>query len=106
MKYIAEIEHYANCPTCEGGSPSNLQFFDSIKEMLTYALDNLNDYGINNVYRVNFKSKSAKILTEYGPMDLSYDYGRHKLTGIKFKYKTLKLRTIDDGKGNKIWVRE
>lgn len=106
MKYIAQMEYYPNCPTCDGGYPSQLKFFDSIEEMLIYALENLNEYGIVEVYRVNFKNKSAKILTEYGPMKVNYEYGRHRHTGIKFQCKGLKIRTADDGKGNTIWVRE
>lgn len=106
MKYIAEIEYYPNCPTCNGGSPSRLEFFDSLHDMLEYALKNLNEYGINEVYRMNFKNKTAKIITDLGSMKLHYEYGRHRLNGITFQCKGLKLRTVDNGSGKLIWVKE
>lgn len=106
MRYIAEIEYYPNCPTCDGGYPSKLEFFDSIRDMLTYSLSNLNEYGIREVYRVNFKTKTANIITELGPMRIDYEYGRHRYTGIIFKCKGLKIRTMDNGSGTTVWKRE
>lgn len=113
MKFIAQVEFYPNCPSCDGSVPSHLQFFKSLKEMLTWALDNLDIYEINHVYYVKSKDNSARNLTEYGDMKIKYLYGFHHVTGIQFKYKRLfskqkgiSLITTKDNDGKLKWVRE
>lgn len=107
MKYIVHVEEHINCPIHGPGPFSRgLMFFKSIKDLLIFAKDNLNNYNIDRIYRYNKKTDEARDLTEHDTFKLSYDYGRHVFNGVKFQYKGFKFRTKYDGKGNLIWCRE
>lgn len=96
-KYVAAVDYYPNCRSCDSGSYSYLKFFDSIKEILQHALEIKDDYEIKEVY----SCKTGKQL-----FDVNYNLGRHHCTGIYFKHKGLHIGTEDNGKGELVWVRK
>lgn len=97
MRYVAAVSYYPNCRSCDRGSYSDLKFFNSIKDLLTWALNNKNEYEMEYVY----SCKTGKEL-----FDIGYELGRHSCTGVYFKHKGFHIKTQDDGRGNKIWVRQ
>jgi len=96
-KYVAALEYYPNCRSCDSGYFSSLKFFKSIKEALSFALENKNDYELKTIYSCKTGRESFEI---------QYHLGRHHCTGISFKHKGLNIRTVDNGRGELIWVRE
>lgn len=98
MKYVCAIDYIPNCPTCDGGYYSKLMFFNSIKEILTYALDNMNQYEVRDIYSTKRHKELDCIV--------GYECGRHAHTGVYFKHMGLHIRTQDDGHGKLVWVRQ
>ena len=94
MKYVAAVDWFPNCPVCDSGYYDKLIFFSNLKDILKYAVENMNSYGLRSVY----SCKTGKEL-----FDLIYDSGRHSHVGVQFKHKGLKLRTYDDGAGKLVW---
>ena len=96
MRYVAALEHYPNCRSCDSGYPNGLKFFNSIREVLEMALRERDDMAIGEVHG----TKSGK-----DRFYISYEIGRHSCIGLRFEAKGLKLRTIDNGSGKLVWSR-
>lgn len=93
---MAALEYFPNCRTCDGGFSGGLKFFDSVREVLTWALENIQEYELKEVHG----TATGRIRFELG-----YEYGRHCCTGMKFKAKGLSMRTVDNGSGTRIWSK-
>lgn len=96
-KYFCPVESFPNCRACDGGYYSHIKFFNSLKELLEWALKTKDDYAIAEIHRVHNEKFDAFI---------KYELGQHRCNGIRFELRKMKLRTIDDGKGNLVWRRE
>ena len=95
-KYICVIYNYPNCRTHDVGYYGGLQFFSDTKDMLDWAWENKNESEIIDV-RLSDGSWIGKILF--------YEYSSHRVSGIRFHYGAINVRTVDDGRGNIIWEK-
>ena len=95
-KYICPVNSYPNCRGHDGGYYSHVEFFNSLEDMLKWALENINDYEIIEVYNSDGK-KVGKI---------EYAISNHRCSGITFSSPGMIIRTIDNGSGKLIWKFE
>lgn len=94
--YIVVLEYNPNCPVHDPSWYDSLRFYDNLQDVLKDSISLMRDsYTIKEVYH---NKKNNKI-------EVDYHYSSHNYHGLTFKIKWLKLRTVDDGKGNLIWAR-
>lgn len=97
MKYVVAVDYFPNCRSCDHGYYSGLLFFNSIKDILSYAVKEKDDYQLNMVY----SCKNGEPLFEIG-----YETARHSCIGVFFEHRGLHIRTQDNGKGELVWARQ
>lgn len=98
MKYIALVEYYPNCPSCDSGYASHLEFFNTTEEIMDYVLKtDGNEYQIKDIYVENKIDENIRVV---------YNTHRHSVHIISFHNYEESYKIVDDGKGNKIWSQQ
>ena len=99
FKYIVDYGEVINCPSCDGGVGSHLEFYKHLKDLLKSVLDHMQDREYRNVY-----SKSGRLIASVG-----YNFARHSVSEVLFELErrpSYAWRTADDGHGNRIWMKK
>lgn len=94
IMYICPIEYYPNCRVCDGGIYTKVMFFKCFSDLYKFALDNLQDYAIMDIY-----NKEGNIVGA-----INHEYDCHSCIGFKLEiYEGMnkgKYKTLDDGRGS------
>lgn len=99
FKYIVDYGNFVNCPSCDGSYGSQLEFYNSLKEMMGVALTHMHDREYKRVY-----TTSGRLVAEFG-----YNYGKHRVNQLLFQLEAPKKRawrTMDDGHGELLWSKK
>lgn len=94
--YISNYKYYPNCRGHEEGyNDGNIKIFNNLKEFLEEALESINDREYFTIHNVNGKAIGR----------IKYEISNHRVSNLEFNIKWLRLKTVDNGSGVKLWKR-
>lgn len=93
-RYVFCYEYYPNCPVHDGGVYTGLRKVESLEEIMDFALENLNEFGIIDIISLNDDDE----------LYIKYNEESHQFNGIEIYINNELVKyTADNGAGKLVW---